>query len=240
MELHNTMEDIVVTRVNEIFEAIDKGAASQKYCTCNQCRMDVTCYALNRVWPHYIVSNRGVSRVQWATLERQQQVADITALIHDGFRQINHNQRPNFTHFAGEGGTIQDKNVPMFNIPVIMGRLFDGNSFSPISDVSVELLCDGELVPMKDGNWQNPYHMVSNTEGAFSFWPVAVRAATRDEPKVFEYTLRVASAEFETLNHFFKISVTSEVQAASSFSMKRTFKVPYLYMFPPGEVEQSW
>ncbi|MCL2373939.1 MAG: late competence development ComFB family protein, partial [Treponema sp.] len=71
MELHNTMEDIVVARVSEIFEAIEKGDAAQKYCTCKQCRMDITCYALNRVWPHYIVSNRGVSRVQWATLERQ-------------------------------------------------------------------------------------------------------------------------------------------------------------------------
>ena len=133
-----------------------------------------------------------------------------------------------------------DKNVPRFNIPVIMGRLFDGNSFSPIAGVDVELLCNGELVAMKDGNWQNPHRMVSNTDGAFSFWPVAEKAAALDEPKVFEYTLQVVAAEFETLNHFFKVPVTSETQAASSFSLKRTFKLPYLYLFPSGEADQSW
>jgi len=239
MELHNTMEDIVVARVNEIFEAIDTGDSAQTYCTCKQCRLDITCYTLNRVQPHYIVSNRGVTRVQWGTIERQQQIADITALIHDGFRQVNHNQRPNFIHFSGESGSGRDKIVPVFNIPVIMGRLFNGNNFAPVSDVYVELLCGGELVTMKDGNWQNPYRIVSNTEGSFSFWPVVVKASAMEEPRIFEYTIRVAAPELETLIHFFKIPLTSEIQPASSFTLKRTFKLPSLYMFPPGEAEQN-
>jgi len=239
MELHNTMEDLVVARVSEIFESIDGKNGSPTYCTCSQCRVDVTCYVLNRVRPHYIVSNRGVSRVQWETIERQQQTADITALINEGFRQINHNQRPHFTHFTGGSDAVRDKNVPVFNIPVIMGRLFDGNNFAPVSDVYVELLCNGELVPMKDGNWQNPYHMVSNIEGSFSFWPVAVRAEASDEGRIFEYMLRVAAPEFETMIHVFKVSVVSEIQQADSFTLKRTFKLPHLYIFPPGEAEQN-
>ena len=239
MELHNTMEDIVVTRVNEIFEAIDKGDSPKKYCTCKQCRIDIICYALNRVRPHYIVSNRGVSRVQWETIERQQQVADITALIHDGFRQVNHNQRPNFTHYSIESGGDLDKNIPVFNIPVIMGRIFDGNNFAPISDAHIELLCNGEPVLMKDGNWQNPYRMVPNNEGAFSFWPVAAKASSTDEHKAFEYMLRISAPEFEILNHFFKVSVASEIQTSSSFTLKRSFKLPYLYLFPPGEPEKN-
>jgi competence protein ComFB len=64
-------------------------------------------------------------------------------------------------------------------------------------------------------------------------------ASTVNEPKVFEYTLRVSAPEFETLNHFFKISVTSEILTAASFSLKRTLKLPDLYMFPPGEAEQN-
>jgi len=239
MELHNTVEDIVVARVNDIFEALDKEGSERKYCTCNQCRMDIICYTLNRVQPHYIMSNRGASRVQADTFERQQQVADITALIHEGFRKVNHNQRPFFDHAPGEGGADQDKNVPTFNIPTIIGRLLNGNNFAPITDIDVELLCNGEPVQMKDGNWQNPYRIVPNTEGAFSFWPAAVIASAINEPKVFEYTLRVSAPEFETMNHFFKISVTSEIQAAASFTLKRTLKLPDLYMFPPGEAEQN-
>jgi len=239
MELHNTMEDVVVARVNEVFEAIEQGDCAQKYCTCKQCRLDITCYTLNRLRPHYIVSNRGASRVQWETIERQQQIADITSLIHDGFRQVSHNQRPNFAHYTNEGGIGKDKILPIFNIPVIMGRLFNGNNFAPISDVYVELLYNGELVTMKDGNWQNPYRIVPSTEGAFSFWPAAVKAAALDEPRVFEFTLRVVAPELETLNHFFKVPVTSEIQATGSFSLKRTFKLSYLYMFPPGEAEKN-
>jgi len=239
MELHNTVEDIVVARVNEIFEAIDKEGSERKYCTCNQCRMDITCYALNRVKPHYIVSNRGASRVRWESIERQQQIADISALVHEGFRQVNHNQRPFFNHASGESGAGKDKNVPAFNIPTIIGRLFNGNNFAPISDVDVELFWNGQMVPMKDGNWQNPYRVVANTEGTFSFWPAAVPAPRANEHETFEYSLRVSSPEYETLVRFFKIPVESETQASGSFTLKRTFKLPDLYLFPPGEAEQN-
>jgi len=120
-----------------------------------------------------------------------------------------------------------------------MGRLFNGNNFAPISNVDIELLWNGELVPMKDGNWQNPYRIVPYTEGAFSFWPAAVTASTANEPRIFEYMLRASIPDYEPLAHFFKISVTSEVQTASSFALNRTFKLPDLYMFPPGEAEQN-
>ena len=92
---------------------------------------------------------------------------------------------------------------------------------------------------MKDGNWQNPYRIVPNTEGAFTFWPAAIKAENLDEPRVFEFSLRVVASDFEALNHFFKVPVTSEIQALASFSLKRTFKLSNLYMFPPGEAEQN-
>ena len=239
MELHNTLEDTVIARVNEIFEAIDKGDNKSNFCTCNHCRMDIICYALNRMKPHYIVSNRGASRVQWESIEKQQQIADITALVHEGFRQVNHNQRPNLSHTPESADRGPESKRRVYNIPTIMGRLFNGNNFAPISDVDVELFWNGGLVAMKDGNWQNPCHVVPNTEGTFSFWPVAVKTSKLNEPKIFEYSLRVAAPEFETLTHFFKISVTSEIHEARSFTLARTFKLPDLYMFPPGEAEQN-
>ena len=238
MEFHNTVEDTVIARVNEIFNALEKGNPG-KFCTCNQCRMDIICYALNRMPPHYIVSNRGASRVQWESFERQQQAADITAMVHEGLKKVNHNQRPYFEHSAEAEKTIRHLDRPVFNIPTIMGRLFNGNNFSPISNLDVELLRNGELVPMKDGNWQNPCSIVPNTEGTFSFWPAGVEASNVNENMIFEYSLRVESGEFETLIHFFDVPVISEIQAASSFTLNRTFKIPDLYMFPPGEAEQN-
>jgi competence protein ComFB len=239
MDVHNTVEDAVIPTVNEIFEAIEKEGNPDKYCDCNQCRMDTICYVLNRMPPHYILSNRGASRVQGKGLEHQQWLADMTALIHEGIRRVNHNQRPNVSHNREEDGSDAGNRFPVYNVPTIMGRIFDGNSFAPLSNVYVELLWNGQPVPMKDSNWQNPYRIVSNTEGAFSFWPAADRASAAGKHKTFEYTLRVTAPELETLTHFFKIPVASEMRTESSFNLARTFKLPDLYMFPPGEAEKN-
>jgi competence protein ComFB len=93
---------------------------------------------------------------------------------------------------------------------------------------------------MKDSNWQNPYNLVPNTEGTFTFWPNPIPAEGVDLHKTFEYSIKIEAPGFETLNHFFKIPVISEIQSASSFSMDRTFKLPDLYMFPPGTEDEEF
>ena len=239
MEVHNTVEDKVITAVGQIFEDIEKDGNQEKYCTCNQCRMDVVCYALNRLTPHYILSSRGASRVQHDNSQSQQEAADITTLIHEGLKRISHNQRPNFDHSGESVKAGPSSNLPVYNVPTIMGRVFSGDNFAPISDAVIELLWNGELVPMKDGNWQNPYHIVSHTDGNYSFWPAADVASSANKHKIFEYSLKVSAPGFETVNHFFKIPVASEIKTAGSFTFERTFKLPDLYLFIPGEAEKN-
>jgi competence protein ComFB len=123
---HNIVEDKVIARVDEIFKTIEEEGYKGKYCTCNQCRMDTICYALNRLRPQYIVSHRGASRTNWEGSERQQQVADITTVIYEGLKRVNHNQRPNFPHKAESDSAHNDPKKPVFNVPTIMGRLFNG------------------------------------------------------------------------------------------------------------------
>jgi len=239
MEFHNTVEDRVISQVDELFAEIGKDSKEKKYCTCNKCRMDVICYALNRLTPHYILSSRGASRVQNDNFDQQQQLVDIVSLINEGLKKVNHNMRPNFDH-KGETSVVRDDSkLPVYNVPTIMGRIYNGDNFAPLSEALVELLWDGELVPMKDENWQNPYHIISKNEGNFSFWPVADIASGVNKHKNFEYTLKVSSRGFETMTHFFKIPVASEIRAAGSFTLSRTFKLPDLYLFPPGEAEKN-
>jgi competence protein ComFB len=238
MDIHNTVEETVVSRVAEIFDDIAAGGNSENLCTCDQCRMDTICYVLNRTTPKYIVSSRGVARTETEALIRQQEEADIVTLAYEGIKQINHNQRPNFRHRNEQSGAAEaEKTKPVFNIPTIVGRLFNGLNFAPISGVKVELRRNGELVAMKDGNWQNPYCLVANTEGAFTFWPVPIPAQEADSRKIFEFSIRVQDEEFEPLNHFFQIPVISDDQSVNAFSMGRTIKLPDLYMFPPGTEE---
>ena len=239
MELHNTIKGTIITEVNEVFESLKHKENRGNFCTCDHCRMDVICYVLNRTPPRYIVSNRGASRVLDEGLGWQQQTADISSLIYEALKKVNQNQRPGFEHSSANGAITLEPEVPRFNIPTIMGRIFNGNNFAPLSDVDVELLWEGELVVMKDKNWQNPFHIVSKVEGNFSFWPAPVTASKVNNHKIFEYTLRVTAPEFETFNHLFKIPVSSETQATGSFNLDRTFKLPDLYMFPPGEAEMN-
>jgi competence protein ComFB len=233
MELHNTAEDLVLARISEIFENIEASDNPDNLCTCNQCRMDTACYVLNRTRPHYIISNRGAARVEQETIRKQQMDADIVALIYEGIRRVNHNLRPTAIHGIKQTET-NSQTSPMFNIPTIVGRIFNGSDFAPAAGIKVELFRNGELVPMKDSNWQNPCVLVPNTEGTFTFWPNPIPAGDSNLHQVFEFNIKVDSEEFETLNHFFKIPVISDAHTMSSFSLSHTIKLPDLYLFPPG------
>ncbi|MDR1288465.1 MAG: late competence development ComFB family protein [Treponema sp.] len=234
MNIHNTAEEIIIAKVAEIFEAIAAGENPERLCTCDQCRLDTVCYVLNRTPPRYIVSNRGAARTKMEPLLRQQEEADTVTLAYEGIRQINHNLRPNFSHKGKEEAAVQEESKPMFNIPTIVGRLFNGLDFSPMSGIKVELRHNGELVVMKDYNWQNPCSLVLNTEGAFSFWPIPIPARSGNLHKNFEFTITAEAPGFEPLNHFFQVPVISDFQFSNTFSMSRIVKLPDLYMFPPG------
>ncbi|MDR0602332.1 MAG: late competence development ComFB family protein [Treponema sp.] len=239
MDIHNTAEETVIARVTEIFDAIARGENSEGICTCNQCRLDTVCYVLNRTPSRYIVSNRGVARTETEPLVRQQEEADITTLAYEGIHQISHNQRPNFDHRNVEVKFAEEEAKPVFSIPTIVGRLFNGLDFAPMSGIKVELYSNGELVTMKDYNWQNPCTLVPNTEGAFSFWPVPVPASSGNLHKNFEFSIRAEAPGFETLNHFFNVPVISGFQSTHTFSMSRIVKLPDLYMFPPGGEDEE-
>ena len=238
MEIHNISEDIVINSVEEIIDSIKEKSNPDKLCLCDQCKLDTVCYALNRVEPRYVVSNRGITRLEQDWAGRQQNKADIATLVYKGLRLVNHNQRPTADH----GTSIsEDKtpNFPAFSIPTIVGRLFNGETFAPVTDAVVELYCGSEIVPMRNRNWQNPFALVKNTPGTFTFWPASVPTDLLDTQRTFEYSLKIKSPQYETMTHFFKVSVASKVQALYSHSPDKTFKLPDLYLFPPGEAEQN-
>jgi competence protein ComFB len=225
------MEELVIDEVNAICDSLEteKNAA---ICTCSQCRQDAACYVLNRTDPHYVVSHRGVARVNLAA--DQQSRADLTSLVYEGIKHVSHNQRPYFTHNRDSPAEETPIETPVFNIPTIMGRVFNGLNFSPITGITVELLQNGVLSPMKDKNWQNPYVLIPNTGGTFTFWPRPTPAEKAEIRGVFEFTVKITAEDFAELNHVFTIPVISE-QVSTRFSLSRTFKLPDLYLFPPGE-----
>jgi len=238
MDIHNTNEDLVFECVQNIFEEIQKSGNPEQFCLCYQCRIDTICYTLNRIEPNYIVSNRGFTRIEHSGIKKQQTEADINALIYKGLRLVQHNMRPTAPH-DGTDGVIHKIASPVFDIPTIAGRIFNGISFEPIVGVEVSLFYEGELVKMRNSNWQNPFTMVASTPGAFSFWPAPIEADIPDLAKEFKFSLKVNSPDYEELNHFFSLNSTSKFHNPHSYALNRTFKLPDLYLFPPGEAEMN-
>ncbi|MDR2701971.1 MAG: late competence development ComFB family protein [Spirochaetaceae bacterium] len=230
MEIHNTTEDIVIAEVNAICDSLQAKGEMAGICTCSQCRQDAICYVLNRAVPRYMVSHRGAARILEADPQNQ---ADISTLVYEGIRRVSHNQRPYFEH-GKDAGKEAALDEPVFNIPTIMGRVFSGLNFSPMSNINVELLTNGTMVEMKDPNWQNPYIIIPNTGGTFTFWPKPLPAKEADERQFFEYTVKINADGMAELNHGFTVPVMSG-KINSGFSLNRTFKLPDFYLFPPGE-----
>ncbi|MCL2180407.1 MAG: late competence development ComFB family protein [Treponema sp.] len=238
MDIHNSNEDVVFATVQNVFNEIQKSGNPEKYCMCYQCRIDTICYTLNRIEPNYIVSNRGFTRFEETSIKRQQIEADITTLIYKGLRLVNHNQRPTAPH-DGTSMAVSKIYHPMFDIPTIAGRIFDGISFEPIEGIDVTLFCEGEIVDMRNNNWQNPYTMVASTPGAYTFWPAPIIADAPDLSRDFKFSIKVNSPQFEPLSHFFNIETLSRFHSPQSYALNRTFKLPDLYLFPPGEAEMN-
>ena len=236
MDFHNTSEDIVVSAVQSIFDEIQHSGNPDGLCLCYQCQIDTICYALNRVAPHYIVSNRGLTRIEQTGIGHQQAEADVSTLVYKGLRLVNHNLRPTAPHDGSPSSNAKMSN-PVFDIPTIAGRIFNGESFEPVVDINVELTLDGEMVPMRNNNWQNPYKMVSSTPGVFSFWPAPITASTPDVSHEFRFSIKISSPDYEPLQHFFEITCISRYHNPHSYALNRTFKLPDMYLFPPGEAE---
>jgi competence protein ComFB len=53
MEIYNYMEDIVRDSLDSLL------AERQDICKCEKCRLDMSAWALNRLPPKYVVSNKG-------------------------------------------------------------------------------------------------------------------------------------------------------------------------------------
>jgi competence protein ComFB len=236
MEIHNMTEDWVIAKVNSVCDSLEKDSPDSSICTCGQCRQDTVCYVLNRTSPCYVVSHRGVTRANQESFDAQQNQVDLTALVYEGIKLVSHNQRTYANHDRNNRGESGKPLSPAFNIPAIMGRVFNGLNFSPVVDSVVELFQNGKLVEMKDINWQNPYKLIPNTGGSFTFLPRPQPAAASGVRETFRYMIKVSGGNFEELLYSFTIPVTSEPSCAS-FSLENSYKLPDLHVFPPGEEE---
>jgi competence protein ComFB len=237
MEIRNVMEDAVKTVVEEIF-ATEEKERRMGYCTCDQCRLDVACYVLNRVKPEYIVSSRGLAYSEKEGLDKVQRRADVISLIQEGWAKVSHTPRDTSDHLVSKAPS-SDHDGPVYNFPTVMGRVFDGRTFAPLGEGVVRILVGGAEVEMLDPNWQNPFVLAGATGGTFIFWPKPLPAKEGEGERKYTFEIKVEVPGLETLSHYIEMDLSPERTARLDFSLQRVHKIPDLYLFPAGQSEDD-
>jgi competence protein ComFB len=228
--VHNYAEEEVTGKVREIFDA-EAARGESGICTCEQCRMDVACFVLNRIPPRYQTSGRGLAHRESEYGEKLQREADMVSLIYRGIDRIRETRRPHCEEDEGEGEG-PPRGV-FFNFPQIVGRLIHSTSFEPVTGVVVRLLSEeGSELRMTDNRWSNPCLISDHTPGVFSFWPVPRKADRPGEEKSWELKVAVDDPSFEKLRHYFTVRTMAEEGYLNYSSGGRVITLPDLFVVP--------
>ena len=232
MDIHNLMEELVSDTVNEIFS--DKDYISQAGCCCSTaCKNDVICYVLNRIPPVYVTSSRGLAHIGKTVIDKPQVIADVSALVSEGIRQVGAHQRDDY-----QASDINIPEPPLFNFPIIKGKVIDGKTFAPYSGNSISLKINGELATMHGTRWNNPSQLVAETEGDFLFWPNPQKAESAGVKKTFSLCLEMEADGYKPVKHFINLELQSENEFINSAEVNKIYKVDPIYLFDLNEPEE--
>ena len=221
MNVHNVMEEIVMQRVNGLYDQVKAFGSAWLTCDCENCRLDTMSYVLNRITPKYVVSGRGATHLI-TTIEDGQVRADIDTLTLEGIRIVSSTKRP--YHQSAKKQHAQGASSPVFNMPAFMGTILDGTTFDPLTGATVVLKQNGKPVEMIDETWQNPVKTFKSTQGVYSFWAKSVPAEKEGQNQHFSFTVEVSAPEYADFVYSFEMPVVSEAaertELNSTFSLK--------------------
>ena len=235
MKVRNQMEDLVLSIVDEIFDS--REIQEKDICTCSQCRLDVACFALNRLQPEYVISSRGLAYMKADYHTNIQRSADVVQLVKKGLEIVSKSKRPGFSHNDQMEDEIPDR--PAYNFPVISGRIFNGTNFEPLLNKQVSLSMDGGPVAMFDSNWQNPYTIVSTIPGNYMFWPAPVDAPDLEKSRTFSFAIRLLDESFCDFTHVFDLEIKPSPRVMNSLQTNHSYNIQDLYVFPQDYCEEG-
>ena len=228
MKVHNVMEELITTRVNLMYERLNEAKPSWFTCDCEDCRLDVVSYVLNRIPPRYVVSGRGVVHTM-KLVPTPQIKADIDALVIEAVRAINSTKRPYHKDVAPNARS--EKHEISFNFPIFSGSVFDGASFEPLIDCTITLKYGEDNADMIDKTWSNPCKTYAATNGSYSFWVKPFKADKVGESKYFTFTVEVTANGYTPASHAFSIPLVSEAEQRNEASTSYSLKIQDLFLF---------
>ncbi len=145
--------------------------------------LDVAAYALNRIPPKYITSDRGFTRefMQSAGGNGDEghallNVIELITLVNHAVDVVARRRRAPGRSRASRPRTAATAEKPgrltyFYNMPHIFGRVVDAESGTPVIEAEATLWINERLSVPAETGWHNPYTTNEQTRGYFSFWP---------------------------------------------------------------------
>ncbi|MCL2558551.1 MAG: competence protein ComFB, partial [Treponema sp.] len=75
--------------------------------------------------------------------------------------------------------------------------------------------------------------------GTVTYWPALVPAEEAGAIRFFDFSMKAESPLHEPIVHHFRVPATG-VDASSAQTSGKAFRLPDLYLFPPGESDMNW
>jgi len=222
------MEDIV----KEILEDILKD--KKDICQCEQCKMDMVCFALNKILPKYVVSSRGIIHTEKNRISESQSYADVYSIVMEAINTVSNTKRHEENKIISIETPLEkeySEKKYYFNFPQIVGKVIDSLTLAPISDAKIELCyTDNKIVEMFNKTWDNPIELIDKMEGIFTFWPAPLQTE-KLEDKDFDFILKIYKKGYENLTKSFSIKIKSKNEINKVIKKENIFYLPDIYLY---------
>jgi hypothetical protein len=178
MRLKNYNEDLVLETVKIVLKDRTDIHPTRSF------MLDVAAYALNRVPPKYITSERGFTHeyIQAGASngeegERLLNVIELITLVNKAVDVVAKRRRqsaPPAPVRAAGMDLIEETPLHLtyfYNMPHIFGRIVDAENGAPVIAAEATLWINDHVSVPAEAGWRNPYTTNEQTKGYFSFWP---------------------------------------------------------------------
>ena len=171
MRLKNYNEDLVLDTVKIVLRDRKDMKPTRSFL------LDVAAYALNRIPPKYITSERGFTRefIQpegggVEDGERLFTIIELIALVNRAIevvarRRRNHKPRPAARSAPAEAlDEVPLRLTYFYNMPHIFGRVVDAKDGRPVIAAEATLWINDSVSVQAEPGWQNPYRTNEQTD----------------------------------------------------------------------------
>jgi hypothetical protein len=185
MRLKNYNEDLVLETVKIVLKDRQDIRPTRSF------MLDVSAYALNRIPPKYITSERGFTREFVNTGNgngedgaRLLSAIELITLVNRAIDVVARRRRDGAPSRSRRARVADDlEGTPLrltyfYNMPHIFGRVIDAGSGKPVIAAEATLWINNKVSVQAEAGWRNPYQTNEQTKGYFSFWPQAEMGAS--------------------------------------------------------------